>query len=134
MRALSIQQPWAWLIVNGHKPVENRNWTTDVRGEFLVHAGQKFDETGYSFVREVYPDIEMPKPEDFQRGGIVGVATITDCVTRMNSSWFHGRFGFLLEDAKPLPFVPYRGQLGWFNVPDSKLAGDRTRLAEEPAF
>jgi hypothetical protein len=24
MRTLSIRQPWAWLIVNGFKPVENR--------------------------------------------------------------------------------------------------------------
>lgn len=26
--ALSVQQPWAWLIVWGLKPVENRTWPT----------------------------------------------------------------------------------------------------------
>ena len=26
MRVISIRQPWAWLIVNGYKDVENRTW------------------------------------------------------------------------------------------------------------
>ena len=38
--ALSIRQPWAWLIVNGHKDIENRDWPTNFRGRLLVHAGQ----------------------------------------------------------------------------------------------
>lgn len=25
MKCLSIQQPWAWLIVNGFKDIENRD-------------------------------------------------------------------------------------------------------------
>ena len=39
MKALSVHQPWAWLIVNGIKIVENRSWSTEFRGRFLVHAG-----------------------------------------------------------------------------------------------
>ncbi len=122
MKALSIQQPWAWLIVNRHKPVENRGWPTAIRGQVLIHAGQKFDQAGYELVRDCYPEIEMPAPTEFPRGGIVGAASITDCVTYLKSSWFTGRYGFLLDDARPLPFVPYRGQLGFFNVPDKVLA------------
>lgn len=39
--ALSIRQPGAWLIVNGHKDIENRDWpTTNFRGRLLVHADQ----------------------------------------------------------------------------------------------
>lgn len=32
MKAISILQPWAWLIVNRYKPVENRGWYTFFRG------------------------------------------------------------------------------------------------------
>jgi len=32
MKALSILQPWAWLVVNGHKDIENRTWGTGFRG------------------------------------------------------------------------------------------------------
>ena len=43
MKALSIRQPWAWLIVAGYKDVENRTWATDFRGRIYVHAGQRYD-------------------------------------------------------------------------------------------
>lgn len=35
MKALSVQQPWAWAIFNG-KPVENRTWPTGYRGQLGV--------------------------------------------------------------------------------------------------
>ena len=36
--ALSIQQPWAWFIVNGYKDVENRTWSTKFRGRPMTTA------------------------------------------------------------------------------------------------
>lgn len=132
MIAVSIMQPWAWLVVNGHKPVDNRREPHPHRGPVLIHAGLKFDQAGYELVRDCYPEIEMPRPEDFPKGGIVGVASIVDCITRMNSSWFHGPFGFLLEDARPLPLVPFRGQLGFFHVPDHCLADPRAARLDDP--
>ena len=44
MKALSIMQPWAWLIANGHKDIENRSWPTRYRGPVLIHAGKREDE------------------------------------------------------------------------------------------
>lgn len=46
MRALTIRQPWAWAIAAGHKPIENRSWTTDHRGEVAIHAGRRWDQRG----------------------------------------------------------------------------------------
>lgn len=43
MKALSIRQPWAWLIANGHKDIENRTSHTNFRGDFLIHASKKFE-------------------------------------------------------------------------------------------
>lgn len=116
MLALSIKQPWAWLIVNGYKDVENRDWSTRFRGQFLVHAGKTFDMPGYSFIITHWPEIVMPNIGDFLLGGIVGQAEIYDCVDFHESAWFMGEYGFLIRNAKPLPFVPLRGQLGFFNV------------------
>jgi hypothetical protein len=39
---------------------------------------------------------------------------IVDCVTKSASKWFFGKFGFVIKDAKPLPFSPCKGQLGFF--------------------
>lgn len=41
MKALTIHEPWATLIARGIKRVENRNWTTSLRGRFAIHAGKK---------------------------------------------------------------------------------------------
>jgi hypothetical protein len=110
--ALSILQPWAWLIANGHKDIENRTWSTRFRGRFLIHAGKKFDIDGHTFVKETFSHIRLP--ENFERGGIVGVARITNCVQQSASPWFFGPYGFVIDQAHALSFQPARGQLGFF--------------------
>ena len=115
MKALSIRQHWAWLIVRGYKDIENRTWPTSIRGKFLVHAPRKFDEKGYWWVK-AETGIGLPEPHEFDIGGIIGVSEIVDCVTRSNSFWFSGPYGFVLKDSSPLPFVPLPGRLGFFDV------------------
>lgn len=117
MKTISIKQPWAWLIVNGYKDVENRDWKTPYRGPFLIHASKMIDHAGYQYVREVFPELldELPPPNLIQTGGIVGEAIITDVVTKHLSLWFMGKYGWLLENARPLPFKPAKGQLGFFS-------------------
>ena len=116
MKVLSIRQPWAFLIANGFKPVENRTWGTKFRGEFLIHASKSFDREGYAWVRERFPEIDLPLPKDFDRGGIVGAANLYSVATASSSPWFSGPFGFCLSHAKPLPFAPLLGRLGFFEV------------------
>lgn len=43
MKAITIKQPWASLIVVGIKDVENRTWKTNFRGRVLIHASAKAD-------------------------------------------------------------------------------------------
>lgn len=118
MKALSIRQPWAWLIVHGFKPVENRDWPTRYRGPFLVHASKGMTREDYEDARDLaqVQGITIPAPHELERGGIVGVATLSGCVTHSPSRWFFGKFGFELADAKPLPFLPLKGRLGFFDV------------------
>lgn len=117
MKALSIQQPWAWLIVNGHKDIENRTWETNYRGPIVVHTGKKFDREGYNFVA-TQTDIDLPMPDEFKLGGIVGTVEITDCVDHHDSPWFFGPYGFVLESPKKVMFREFPGRLGLFNISD----------------
>jgi len=110
--ALSVQQPWAWLIVNGYKPVENRDWPTKIRGLVGIHAGKKLDTLSLAQLKRDRPDI--PFPATFETGGIVGRARLVDCVRDHDSEWFVGEFGFVFTDAEPLPLIPCRGMLGFF--------------------
>lgn len=125
--ALSIRQPWAWLIVNGHKDIENRDWPTNFRGQLLVHAGltmprKHYDATvGELELCGLLPR-DMPAYEDLQRGGFVGWTHIVDCVKSHPSQWkienpWGDGYGFVLRDSRPMPFLPWKGRLGFFNVP-----------------
>lgn len=120
MRALSIRQPWAWLIVNGHKDIENRDWSTKFRGDVLIHAGKQLPRSHYEFVALDMASnfgIELPAFEALERGGIVGLATIVDCVSASESPWFQGEYGFVISKALPLRFYEVNGKLGFFDVP-----------------
>ena len=120
MKALSIKQPWAWLIVNGYKDIENRQWYTNYRGRIYIHAPKQVDDTGWSFIKEridsatfnfLYYDCPLV------RGCLIGEAEITECVSGCDSPWFVGKYGFVL--ANPKEFVnniPWKGQLGLFEV------------------
>ena len=119
MKALSIRQPWAWLIVNGFKDIENRTWATKYRGKFSVHASKGMTRDEYEDCLDyicwsVSEHISLPEPEELQRGGIVGEAELVDCVQENESEWFAGPYGFVIRNAVVSPFVACRGALGFF--------------------
>ena len=116
--ALSIRQPWAWLIVEGYKDVENRTWGTKYRGPLLIHAGKALTED-YKLLRRSLIRAGYPLPEKFDRGGIVGAVELVDVITKArdrDDEWFEGSYGFILQNAQPLPFFPMKGKLGLFRA------------------
>jgi len=122
MKALSIRQPWAWLIIHAGKDIENRTWSTNFRGWFLVHASKgmthdEYEDVAY-FLEEDIPDhrIILPPFEKLERGGIVGMAKLGNCVTGSDSPWFAGPYGFALDEVRELPFRECKGALGFFDV------------------
>lgn len=119
MKALSIRQPWAWLIIHGGKDFENRSWHTKYRGRFLVHAakGMTNNEFTTALLYCLARGLPMPDRSDMQRGGIIGSVELVDSVDHSDSPWYMGQKGFLLRDPKPLPFMPLKGQLQFFDVP-----------------
>lgn len=48
MKALSIIQPWATWIANGHKSIECRTWKTPYRGRLLIVSSKTTKNMGYS--------------------------------------------------------------------------------------
>ena len=124
--ALSIRQPWASLILLAGKDIENRKWETRVRGPILIHAAKGMtrreyldamdfaDANGTCRIGHLFDSFF---PDNLPRGGIIGSVNLTDCVYQSDSPWFQGPYGFVLCDPRPLPFIPFTGQLGFFDVP-----------------
>ena len=73
MRALSIRQPYAELILRGIKRIEYRSRPTRIIGErFYIYAARKpGDLSGFE-------QLEC-EPGDLPTGVIVGTATISHC-------------------------------------------------------
>ncbi len=137
MKTLSVRQPWAWLLVQGIKTVENRTWRTNYRGPLLIHAGGRLDldwreeidrlarprwglfRRPNAYWREVLGRLtgcDLADEAVFPRRGIVGSATLVDIVTASDDPWFTGPFGWVVQDARPLAYHACRGQLGLFEV------------------
>lgn len=115
MKALSIRQPWAHLIIKGIKRIENRTWNTRYRGPILIHASQRCEplegiEYGY--------DLKLPARKDLPRGALVGVAYLQDVITESDDRFFVGPYGFVLTNAKEITPYAMKGKLGLFEVPE----------------
>lgn len=122
MKVIVVRQPWAWLIVNGYKDIENRTWATKYRGPLLIQA---------SATRPTRPVLEEQRryaakcgvklPDEFHFGGIVGCVRLEDCVTKTRSKWFDGDVGWVLSKPKKLRFTACNGRLGLFEAPPTLL-------------
>lgn len=78
MKALTVQQPWAWAIFHG-KDVENRTQAWSYRGPLAIHAGNRWSSRGGSspLVGALVDEFDPPSTEVF-RGGILGVVDLVD--------------------------------------------------------
>ena len=68
MKALTISQPFASLIANGEKWVENRSWWTGYRGPLAIHAGKG---TQY---------LDRKQLASYPVGAVIAVAELVACV------------------------------------------------------
>ena len=82
MKALSIRQPWASAIADGIKQVEIRTWSTEHRGDLLIHASSKYDNNAPLKLKMRYPE------EDCIKRAIVAKTTLLDCMPYKQSDEF----------------------------------------------
>jgi len=128
MKALSIKQPWAELILRGRKTIELRSWNTRYRGYFLIHASKKVDMDAIGL-------LSIPL-EKLLRGYILGYARLSNVIVYTSEEEFmkdkkrhlsiqekvnYPLYGFVLEDVHMIKPIKYNGRLGFFDVPEIKL-------------
>lgn len=140
MKALSVRQPWAYLITAGIKDVENRSRRTYHRGLVAIHASLTVSQ--YARVPSVEGAAALDQVGGIQatwdaragntghpllaRGAIIGVAEITDshdfeCPSQdfRCSPWAMPRsWHWLLTNARALAEpVTCTGRLGLWDLP-----------------
>jgi hypothetical protein len=129
--ALSLKQPWATLLVHGLKSIEVRNWPTQRRGPILIHAARVPDPRPEAWAH-LSPQLKTEAGK--WSGGIIGAATLIDCVTyttpeefaadrsrHLNEpSWFQPPrlYGFQFADMEVTSFRKLPGWMRFFPVPE----------------
>jgi hypothetical protein len=126
MKAISLKQPWAWLMVNGYKMPEFRNKCSSFRGECYIHASKTIDKKAFDwiashlpkpYIQEFMPN-GLPQLGMFNTGKIIGKLTIVDCYNiefarymYRNDIWLQvagddlGRYVFITKF--PVSFPPH---------------------------
>jgi ASCH domain len=80
MKALTVRQPWASLIVAGIKDVENRPRPIRYRGKLAIHAGLQVNDEGMeTFGHLIKGSLPL--------GAVIGSVDVVDCVSDSDSPW-----------------------------------------------
>ena len=122
LKCLSVSQPFADLIISGKKIIELRNWNTNFRGEFLIHAPVKIrteDCKRLKINKKLVTGAIIGKAELYEVKKYNSIKEIkTDQKFHLASKNFHDRtYGFMLKNSKSLRIpIPYKGQLGFFEI------------------
>jgi activating signal cointegrator 1 len=132
MKALSLTQPWAQLVVLGEKQFETRSWRSGYRGLLAIHASKGFPARAKDLLnaRQFAQSlglfgINKPLP----LGAIVGIVELTSCIDtsiargRLTDkevafgNWSPERWAWQLKNPEMLNPIPCKGALGLWEVP-----------------
>lgn len=132
MKALSVKQPWASIIIKGLKDVENRTWAVnDLPTTVLIHTGVSLDiqaceDLNYVVDEQCFEITNaqimgtLPDFKDFPRSAILGYATVVECAENYPSIWATpGSVHWVVKDVYEFdhPITNVKGKLGLYNYP-----------------
>lgn len=149
MKAITVTQPWAGLLVAGIKPIENRPRQIialrSIPIRLAIHASREVDESAFDKIAEIDPGLRIAFDTKnwIDRlcritSAVLGVARCYDVVDESSISrvveehqrWFFGKYGYLLDEAVTLKTpVLCRGMLGLWTLPGYVAADVEGQLA-----
>lgn len=126
MKALSLLQPWAILLVRGEKKIETRSWKTSYRGPVAIHASAEFS-AYHRGLCNTWPFARVLPKNGYMlpTGAVLGTAELFDIrptavvregitdIERELGDYSEGRFAWYFRDFKPLAMaIEAKGSLG----------------------
>jgi activating signal cointegrator 1 len=138
VKGLTLLEPWASLVAAGYKRIETRSWSTEYRGELLIHASASKKSCRHSYdVGLLFKTAGLEFPEgwpatasEYPLGRIVAVARLIDCaemteaniarvskIERAFGDWRPKRFAWILATVRRTEQIPWKGALGLWDVP-----------------
>ena len=137
MKAVSVRQPWAGLIVGRRRRLEIRSWDTAHRGPLLIHAGITVD----------WEACDRFGMMNCPTGAIIGLVELVSVEQPSEELWEklrplhleigprpHGdkTFAWFLGNARKFPEpIPHKGRLGLFAVEDNVLSPPKYKVLKD---
>jgi hypothetical protein len=127
MKALSIKQPFADMIVRGLKTIETRTWKTEYRGDILICSSKKPHEGSYLHNNEIIPCRNYLLNNFVVFGKAVCVARLVECrpmlETDQNAACceYYKAWSWVLDNIRPVATFPVKGSLNLFEVDDNQI-------------
>lgn len=127
MRALTIHQPWAGLLMAGIKPLENRKWCPGLAlgDRIAIHAGRDAHVEDWVVEEMERRLTHATAPLCLENGVILGTmryqGVIVDAGTLApeDRKWFVGPKAWLLDCPQEWNLPPkIKGKLGLWEVPE----------------
>lgn len=123
MKAITLKEPWASLVVNGYKTYEFRSRKTNFRGKILIHAAKCCDKNNIDRFKSYNLDYGV--------GEIIGEAEIVDCIkvteplrkhlleldnVVYKESGYKETYAYVIKNAKKYDkYIPCKGNLSIWN-------------------
>jgi hypothetical protein len=82
VRALTLTQPWADLVVDGEKRIETRSWSIGYRGPLAIHASKAMTQDAWDLVMYLRHALRR-RVDPSQRGMVLGTVDLIDVVRIM---------------------------------------------------
>ena len=136
MKAISLLQPYASLVLAGLKPFETRTWPTDYRGDILIVSSKGHIDVNMRSERVLSKVLKANRRKiqeftDGPKGVMLCVAKLVR-IRRMQPQDAYKaciqfpimgniKYVWQLEDIRPVVQKPVKGALRLFEVPDSKI-------------
>jgi hypothetical protein len=127
MKAITVKQPYASMIVNNYKKYEFRTWKTNYRGKLLIHAGASIDKNDLDYFK--YLNIN-----EYPSKCIIGECELIDCILideEFNNKLYNidnkiygrhsrvGLYAWKLDNIKIYnKYINIHGKLGLWNYGD----------------
>lgn len=137
MKALSLTQPWATLVVTGEKKIETRSWRTNYRGPLAIHAAKGFPRWAKDLIfqehfKEALEAHHYLESRQLPVGAIIGFVNVVDCwstayirATQKDNlkelafgDYSEGRWGWVLDSPRIINPVECKGALQLWDVPE----------------
>ncbi len=138
--ALTLHQPWATLVAQGHKRVENRTWApVQLRGPdprpmwVIIHAGLRLDDDAVLELGHAYPRLQPLLGGRHHRGFALGVARVSRAlpVDQVIDAFAIGPWCWMIDRVLQLPEpIPAIGRQGLWR-PEPVLADAVAELLRE---